>query len=162
MKNIITTYAFDASAKTIDFSAYSGFDIKRLQAVINAKNGALIYCVAVPAKGYSSFASNILTLEFDTTAMDDTDPLQIIYLDNTEGTLATQTTLAALLAKIIAAPATEAKQDAMITLLTALNGYVDGLEGFTDGIEGALQHLMEKILLHKPHLPPLIPKYQTL
>lgn len=44
------------------------------------------------------------------------------------GDPATQTTLAALLAKVIAAPSTEAKQDAGNTLLTAIAGYVDGLE----------------------------------
>ncbi len=42
---------------------------------------------------------------------------------------ATQTTLAALLAKIIAAPATEAKQDTIISALSAIAGYTDGIEG---------------------------------
>ncbi len=41
---------------------------------------------------------------------------------------ATQTTLAAVLAKIIAAPATEAKQDTIITALGTIDGHVDGLE----------------------------------
>jgi len=58
------------------------------------------------------------------------------------GSVATQTTLAALLAKVIAAPATEAKQDtgntslaSIVTLLTTQAGYLDGLEGYVDGIE---------------------------
>lgn len=76
---------------------------------------------------------------------------------------ATQATLAALLAKVIAAPSTEAKQDAANTLLTAIDGHVDGLEakdfatqttlaailaavdgleGFTDGVEGLLAPLV--------------------
>lgn len=53
------------------------------------------------------------------------------YLDGVEGLLsgtATQTTLAALLAKVIAAPATEAKQDTLNTGMTSLLGYVDTLE----------------------------------
>lgn len=59
------------------------------------------------------------------------------YVDGLEGKdFATQTTLAALLAKVIAAPSTEAKQDAANTLLTAIAASVDGLEGFTDGLEG--------------------------
>lgn len=41
---------------------------------------------------------------------------------------ATQTTLAAILAKLIATPATEAKQDSIITLLTTQAGYLDGVE----------------------------------
>ena len=64
---------------------------------------------------------------------------------------ASQTTLASILAKIITAPSTEAKQDTLIghvdgieTLLTALNGYVDGLEGYTDGLEAALATLNGK------------------
>lgn len=42
--------------------------------------------------------------------------------------LASQTTLAALLAKVIAAPSTEAKQDAIVALLTIQAGYLDGVE----------------------------------
>jgi len=63
--------------------------------------------------------------------------------------LASQATLASVLAKIIAAPATEAKQDtgntslsSIDTKMTTLAGYVDGLEalatslnGFVDGLE---------------------------
>ena len=51
---------------------------------------------------------------------------------------ATQTTLAALLAKVIAAPATEAKQDALNNLITTQNSYLDGLEGYVDGLEGQI------------------------
>jgi hypothetical protein len=60
-------------------------------------------------------------------------------------TLATQTTLAAVLAKIIAAPATEAKQDTIIghvdgieTLITALNALITTQNGYLDGVESAL------------------------
>jgi len=57
--------------------------------------------------------------------------------------LATQTTLAALLAKVIAAPATEAKQDTLIghvdgieTLITAANALLTTQAGYLDGLEG--------------------------
>lgn len=56
---------------------------------------------------------------------------------------ATQATLLELLAKIIASPATEAKQDAILAALSGLAGYTDGLEalitslnGYVDGLEG--------------------------
>lgn len=49
--------------------------------------------------------------------------------------LATQATLASVLAKLIAAPATEAKQDTANTALASILSAVDGLEGFTDGLE---------------------------
>lgn len=74
-------------------------------------------------------------------------------------TLGTQTTLAAILAKLIAAPATEAKQDTLI-------GHVDGIEtlltsgnsaqataanqttiiGHVDGIETSLTSILAKII----------------
>jgi hypothetical protein len=51
--------------------------------------------------------------------------------------LATQTTLAAVLAKIIATPATEAKQDAIVTSLGSIDGHVDGLEASATAILAA-------------------------
>jgi ribosomal protein L10 len=57
------------------------------------------------------------------------------------GTLATQATLAAVLAKLIAAPATEAKQDALNTLMVTLLGYVDGLETLAGTTNTALATL---------------------
>lgn len=59
---------------------------------------------------------------------------------------ATQTTLAALLAKVIAAPSTEAKQDAMIVLLTSIAGYVDGLEGKDYATQTTLAAVLAKII----------------
>lgn len=59
---------------------------------------------------------------------------------------ATQTTLAALLAKVIAAPSTEAKQDAMIVLLTSIAGYVDGLEGKDYATQTTLAALLAKVI----------------
>lgn len=43
MKNVITSYTFDASAKTIDFSGYAGFTPERLVAIFNATDNTLIY-----------------------------------------------------------------------------------------------------------------------
>ncbi len=68
------------------------------------------------------------------------------HVDGIEGALttlngkdfATQTTLAAILAKIIAAPATEAKQDTLNALITTQNSYLDQVEGYVDGLEGQL------------------------
>src|SRR5438128_2434408 len=50
-------------------------------------------------------------------------------VDGVEGSLAS------IMAKLLAAPSTEAKQDAANTLLTAIAASVDGLEGYTDGLE---------------------------
>jgi hypothetical protein len=51
---------------------------------------------------------------------------------------ATQTTLADILAKLIAAPATEAKQDLIIAALTTLLGYTDGMESLLTAIQNKL------------------------
>lgn len=65
---------------------------------------------------------------------------------------ATQATLASILAKLITAPATEAKQDAANTSLASIAGYLDTVEaliaagnalltahsGYLDGVEGLL------------------------
>lgn len=62
-------------------------------------------------------------VERDTAVPANSIPLPIITLDNVGVPVdfATQATLAAVLAKIIAAPATEAKQDTIITALGTLN-----------------------------------------
>lgn len=68
-------------------------------------------------------------------------------VDGLEGKdFATQTTLAAVLAKLIAAPATEAKQDSAITLLTAIDGHVDGLEGKDYATQTTLAAVLAKII----------------
>jgi len=54
---------------------------------------------------------------------------------------ATEATIASILAKLIAAPSTAANQATIISALTDIKGYVDGLEGFSDGIEGLLTAL---------------------
>lgn len=136
MKNIITSYSFDASARTIDFSGYAGFTPERLVAIFNATDNILIYGQGIAGKGYTNFAAGVLTLQHDTTSMDDADDLQVVYLP---GDYATQTTLAAILAKIIAAPATEAKQN-------TANDHLANIAQNTDGIEGVLANILAKII----------------
>ncbi|MDO9334940.1 MAG: hypothetical protein Q7T61_00935 [Caulobacter sp.] len=90
------------------------------------------------------------------------DPAQRTALLAAFAGLGTQATLAAILAKLLAAPSTEAKQDTLIghvdgletlvgatnALLTTQNGYLDGIEGllttangYQDGIEALLTTL---------------------
>lgn len=84
MKQIITTgITFDASAQEVTFNITGidevpiTFDIRRLLAIINGDT--IIYATATPTKGYTALLSNVLTLEYDTTAMNDNDPIQVIY-----------------------------------------------------------------------------------
>jgi len=74
-----TAYTFDASAKQLDFSAATGFELQRLLGAINAKTGQLIYAPGLVGLGSTSFTSNVLTLVFNTTSMSDDDPLMIFY-----------------------------------------------------------------------------------
>jgi hypothetical protein len=85
MKAIITTYTFNAAAKTVDLSSITGFKIERLLAIINAKTGALIYAAGNAATGYATVSGNVVTLVYDTTAMANADPLTIIYDTQRDG-----------------------------------------------------------------------------
>lgn len=60
--------------------------------------------------------------------------VEISTIDDLLEVVATQTTLAAVLAKIIAAPATEAKQDAIVAGLVSIDGRVDGLEALATAL----------------------------
>lgn len=89
MKKILSTtdYAFSASGQSIDFSNLVGFDSKRVMAVINTTYGqTLIYAVGggVSAPLGGTFSGSVLTLNYNTSSMADTDNLQIIY-DNSVG-----------------------------------------------------------------------------
>lgn len=79
MKTVLSTNpTFNPAAKTLDFSSVAGFELKRLLAVINASRDAVIFAVGTP-QGFSSFSSNVLTLDFDTTAHNASDVLICFY-----------------------------------------------------------------------------------
>jgi hypothetical protein len=126
MKTILSTPpTFVPASRTLDFSSTPSFALRNLLAVINLTRSAIIFAAGVTGKGYSSFASNVLTLTFDTTTHNAADVLTCIYEDTTAvATSANQATantaLANILAKIIAAPATEANQATEITRLTEI------------------------------------------
>lgn len=126
IRNLIqgTDFTFDASAKQITFIGFTPVHANIL-VISNVTDNILIYTSTLPAtKG--SLSGQVLTMDYDTTGMDDADKIQLRYYDPayvvpvSSSTLATQTTLAALLAKVIAAPSTEAKQDIIITALASL------------------------------------------
>lgn len=83
MKIIVPNYSFDASAQTVTFTDYASIVLERVLAVINVTDQVVIYQPNSTTKGGSA-ATNILTLEFNTTAMDDTDDLMVIYDDPTQ------------------------------------------------------------------------------
>lgn len=98
MKIIPTTYTFDASAKTITCSDFTA--IEKLAIITNLTTGTIIYQFNNLAKS-GTLVGTTLTLAYDTTAMSDTDDLQIIIHDTTQ-------------------LATEEKQDALISTAQAI------------------------------------------
>jgi hypothetical protein len=79
--NIVGSFPFVAASRTIDFSAVPSFEVKKLTAIINLDTRQLIYAVATAGLGYTSIAGDVITLQFNTTAMSDTARLQVIYDD---------------------------------------------------------------------------------
>lgn len=73
----------------------------------------------------------------------DTNALRTVAATNDPGVVS----LASILAKLIAAPATEAKQDTGNTILTALGALLTTQAGYLDGIEGALAPLATQTTL---------------
>lgn len=82
MKKLITNYTFDASAQTITFSDYTSILREGILLITNVTDNLIIYNFADPTAG-GTVLTNVLTLDYTTTSMDDTDDLQIFYDDAT-------------------------------------------------------------------------------
>lgn len=78
---ILSTFspAFDASAKTVDFSLMQSFHIENLYAIINVTRNQAIYIPGAPGLGAASVAGTVITLSYDTSGHDDADQLNIYY-----------------------------------------------------------------------------------
>lgn len=86
METQITNYTFDASEKKITFSDYpvDGIKLNRVLLVVNTTTGHVLYGMANPtgnAPLRAGVSGNVLTLEYDTTSMNDSDSLYIAYYD---------------------------------------------------------------------------------
>lgn len=79
MKILVTNYTFDASAQTITFSQFPSIDLERVLLITNVTDNIIIYNFASASLGGSA-STNVLTLDYDTTAMDDADELQVHYI----------------------------------------------------------------------------------
>lgn len=85
-KNILTSgCAFSPDLRVLDFAGVTGFDVRRLYAVLNVTSGDLIYAVATPGLGYVEISAAALTLAFNTAGMNPTDKLLVLYDEGTEG-----------------------------------------------------------------------------
>ena len=81
MKRMIQNYTFNKTAKTVTFLDYASVDLESLLLITNVTDGAIIYNFADPASGATRVAGNVVTLEYDTAAMDDNDKIQIYFDD---------------------------------------------------------------------------------
>ena len=82
-KNLITNYTFDASLKTVTFDDYTSISLDGVLLITNVTDGVGIFQFNSPTLG-GTVATNVLTLEYDTTTMSDTDNLQIWYDDGVQ------------------------------------------------------------------------------
>ena len=80
MKKLIETYSFDASERKVTLTNYNPIVLDRLLMITNVTDNIIIYVFNDPAKG-ATVATNVVTLTYDTTSMDDADKLQIFYDD---------------------------------------------------------------------------------
>lgn len=80
MKKLIINYTFTPADGTVRFNELASINHSGLLLITNVATGEIIYNFADPASG-GTVAGNVVTLEKDTTAMSDTDALQIFYDD---------------------------------------------------------------------------------
>jgi hypothetical protein len=70
-------YVFDPSSQTIEFLG-DMFEISRLKLITNTATQEIIYNFADPAAGNGGVSGNLLSLLYDTTSMNASDPLAVI------------------------------------------------------------------------------------
>jgi len=109
-KIAIRNYTFNKATKQVTFTDYANIRLDEILLITNVTSNVIIYNFADNTKG-GTVSSNVLTLTYDTTSMNNSDKLLIYYDDPTVSTdFATQTTLAQIktdVDKIPSSPATE-------------------------------------------------------
>ena len=80
MKILFEDYTFSAASKQVTFNTTSTIGLSQLLIITNVTTNQIIYNFADPNAG-GTVVNNVLTLDYDTTSMSDTDTLQI-FLDS--------------------------------------------------------------------------------
>ena len=78
MKTLITDYTFNAATGQVVFTSIPTPTIEQLLLIINVTDGIFLYNFADPLRG-GTFTANTLTLNWNTTAMSNSDKLTIYY-----------------------------------------------------------------------------------
>jgi hypothetical protein len=80
MKILFEDYTFNAATQQITFNTTSSIGLEQLLVITNVTDNIIIYNFADPSAG-GTISNNVLTLDYNTTSMSNTDSLQI-FLDN--------------------------------------------------------------------------------
>ena len=75
-KQLIVNYTFSAAAKTVTFNDYTDLRLEQVLLITNVTDNVIIYNFGSATAG-GSLTGNVLTLDYNTTTMDDADNLQI-------------------------------------------------------------------------------------
>jgi hypothetical protein len=89
MKQLATSYSFNASAKTVTLTGLN-VPLNYVLLIVNATRNAIIYNFADPATGAQSYtqgANSVITLKVDLSGMSNTDQLTIFFDDGKESAL---------------------------------------------------------------------------
>jgi hypothetical protein len=106
-KTLVSGITFDASAKTVVHADFSDITIKGIFLVTNITDQTIIYNFADSTKG-GTLSTDTLTLEYDTTSMDDADDIQVIVDDGVTSIAVTNAGLTELADAIYTEAATDA------------------------------------------------------
>lgn len=80
MKRLVSNYSFNAATKQVTLTDYTNVDLQSLLLITNVTDNVIIYNFASQGKG-ATVTGNVVTLDFDTTSMSNTDDLQIFIDD---------------------------------------------------------------------------------
>ena len=81
MKVLVHPYSFDKANRRITFTSYPSISLENVLLITNVKTNDIIYNFSSSTLGGSLASYSVLQLDFDTTSMANTDPLQIFYDD---------------------------------------------------------------------------------
>lgn len=79
-KQLITNYTFNKTAKTVTLNDYANIRQEGILLITNVTDNIIMYNFA-DSTYTASVSSNVITLNYDTSGMSDTDYIQILYED---------------------------------------------------------------------------------
>ena len=141
MKSFIApSYTFTPGASgvgSVNLSGISGFDVKYLVSIINQTRGELVYSTASATLKFTNVTGTTVTLFKDTSAMNASDVLQVIYEVQSQ--------------VLPTGAATEAKQDTGNSSLSSINTKLPAQVGGKVPVEtGLVQSLTDAQLRATP------------